>query len=294
MVKQNSPKDRLIDGIIMFILLMVCFVCIVPIVNTLAVSLSSSAAATSGKVFLFPVDFTLNSYSLVIKDKMFYTSFINSLKRVLLGTATQFLFSCIMAYPLSRDKKEFKARNIYMWYALFAMIFAPALIPWYLTMKDLGMRDNIWALVLPYAVPVYNMILVMNYFRSIPKELDEAAEIDGAGPWYMLLKIYIPLSKPVLATVTLFSAVSHWNTFLDGLVLMKKTSMYPLSTYIQSLVVQLNFTNISSESAEMLNKISNKTLNAAKVFIAMVPIFIIYPFIQKYFTSGIMLGSVKE
>ncbi len=294
MVGRNSVKDKIIDGVILSILITSGLFCLIPILNTLAISFSSSGAANAGEVFLIPIDFNLNSYRMVIKDKIFFSSFTISIIRVLLGGGLQFLFTFIMAYPLSKNSSEFKARNIYMWYMLFAMIFIPALIPWYLAMKSFGLRDSIWGLILPYIVQTYNIVIVMNYYKSIPKELSEAAEVDGAGPWYILMRIYLPLSKPALATVTLIGVVGHWNSFLDGLVLMKRTSMYPLATYIQTLVAQISFANVSSERLEVLSKISNRTLNASKVFIAMVPILVVYPFVQRYFIGGIMLGSVKE
>jgi ABC-type glycerol-3-phosphate transport system permease component len=156
------------------------------------------------------------------------------------------------------------------------------------------MFDTLWALVLPGAVPVFNVVLLMNFFRNLPKELSDAGHIDGAGPWYMMVKVYVPLSLPALATITLFSVVGHWNSFFDGMIFMRSTEHYPLQTYIQQLVVQLNLADLDSTQAELLQKVSDKTLNAAKIVVSMVPILVVYPFLQKYFIHGIMLGSVKE
>lgn len=181
-----------------------------------------------------------------------------------------------------------------MWFIVFTMLFSGGLIPWFVTIKSYGLLDTIWALVLPTAVPVFNVILLVNYFRSIPKDMDEAGMMDGAGPWYMLIKIYLPLSVPVLATITLFSIVGHWNSFFDGLILMNKQEHYPLQTYIQQLVVQINTDNMTTEELRQMAQLSNKTLNAAKIVISMLPILVVYPFLQRFFIHGIMLGSVKE
>ena len=181
-----------------------------------------------------------------------------------------------------------------MWFLVFAMLFSGGLIPWYQTMKSIGMINNMWGLVLGNSLPIFNVILVMNFFRNIPKEIEEAALLDGADPWTLLFRIYLPISKPVIATVTLFSMVYHWNEFFNGLVLMTRQSNYPLQTYIQQMIVVVNTTNMTQDQIQQLSQLSNQTLNAAKIFIAIIPILCIYPLLQRYFISGITLGSVKE
>jgi ABC-type glycerol-3-phosphate transport system permease component len=227
-------------------------------------------------------------------DWKFFNSFWISIKRVVLGASLNFIVTVLMAYPLSKSPKEFPLRNLFMWLLIFCMLFNGGLVPWYQTVRSLGLIDNIWALVLGNSVPMFNVILVMNYFRNLPKEIEEAAEIDGASPWYILFKIYIPLSVPVLATVTLFSIVYHWNEFFNGLILMTRAEHYPLQTYIQQMVVVINTAGMSEEQIKELSKLSNRTLNAAKIFIAMIPILVIYPYLQRYFIHGITLGSLKE
>lgn len=275
-------------------LIVVTLACLYPIWFVFIVSFSDKSAVEAGFVRIWPVGFTLVSYELILKDKLFFNSFWISIQRVILGGGLNFLLTTIMAYPLSRSYKEFKERNYYIWFVLFTMLFSGGLIPWYLTIRDLGMINSIWALVLPGAVPVFNLILLMNFYRNIPKEIHEAALTDGANPWTTLFKLYIPLSLPAIATVTLFSLVNHWNSYFDGLVLMNDAEKYPLQTYIQQLVVQRDFQNLTSDEIQMLSKMSSKTLNAAKIVVALVPLLCVYPFLQKYFVTGVTLGSVKE
>jgi ABC-type glycerol-3-phosphate transport system permease component len=180
-----------------------------------------------------------------------------------------------------------------MWLFVIGMVLNVGLVPWYLTISNYGLIDTFWALVLPTAVPVWNVIILMNFFRNVPKELDDAARIDGANPWQTLWNVYLPVSLPALATITLFSVVGHWNSFFDGLILMNNPDNYPLQTYIQQLVIA-DRANMHGGQAQLLSKLSNNTLNAAKLFIAMIPILLLYPFLQRYFIKGIMLGSVKE
>jgi putative aldouronate transport system permease protein len=214
----------------------------------------------------------------------------------LLGGAINFIITVLMAYPLSKSAKLFPGRNVYMWFVIFCMLFSGGLIPWYMTIYSLGMLDSIWALVLPTAVPVFNVILLMNFFRGIPKELEEAANMDGAGPWKILTVIFIPISLPALATVTLFSIVGHWNAFFDGMILMHHKENWPLQTYIQQLIISVNsiMNTTDPEEIKRLTNMSSQLLNSAKVMVSMVPILLIYPFLQKYFVSGIVLGAVKE
>jgi putative aldouronate transport system permease protein len=294
MVVSKGIKNRIIDYIIILILIIISFLCIIPIINTLAVSLSDKSKASAGLVYLWPVGFTLASYEKLINDPVFLNSFLVSIKRVLVGGAINMFLCIIMAYPLSREQRAFRFRNVYMWTIVFTMLFNGGLIPWYMTIRTVGLIDKFWALVLPGAVNVFNIILLMNFFRSVPKELEEATAIDGAGPWYTLWKIFVPISMPAIATITLFTVVGHWNSFFDGLILMNKPSHYPLQTYIQQLVVQIDLQNINDvEQLKQMMTISNKTFNAAKIFVSMIPILLVYPFLQRYFVTGIVLGSVK-
>jgi putative aldouronate transport system permease protein len=294
MVRDKSFGSTLFDLILTVILIALALLCILPLWYTLCLSLSEKSKVAAGLVSLWPVGFNFNSYKEIMNDSNFLHSFWVSIQRVVLGTSCNLVVTILMAFPLSRSVKQFRGRNAIMWFLIFAMLFSGGLIPWYQTMKSIGMINNIWGLVLGNSVPIFDVILVMNFFRNIPKEIEEAALLDGAGPWDTLLRIYIPISTPVIATITLFSMVYHWNEFFNGLILMTRQVNYPLQTYIQQMVVVINTSVMTQDQLRALNELSNQTLNAAKIFIAMIPILCIYPFLQRYFITGITLGSVKE
>ena len=294
MVKDNTLGSLLIDIIVTVVLVILALSTILPLWYTLCLSLSDKSAAAAGLVTLWPVGFNLTSYQSIVGDVQFFQSFWISIQRVVLGTGAELIATLLMAYPLSKSVRQFPARNVIMWFLIFAWLFSGGLIPWYQTMKSIGMINNIWGLVLGNSLPIFNVILAVNFFRNLPKEIEEAALIDGAGPWQIFLQIYLPLSKPMIATIALFSMVYHWNEFFNGLVLSTRQAFYPLQTYIQQQIVVINTTTLTQDQIQMLNEISNQTLNAAKIFIAMIPILLIYPFLQRYFIKGITLGSVKE
>lgn len=274
-------------------LIFAALICLLPLIYVLAVSFSSSAAAMANEVTLWPVDFTLKSYQYVIRKPAFYLSFFISIKRVLLAVPINMLLTILVAYPLSKSRSTFRARNIFTWYFVITMLFSGGLVPWFLTIYNTGLLDTIWALVIPSALPVFNMIILMNYFRSLPKELEEAALIDGAGQWTIMARIFVPLSIPSLATLVLFCLVTNWNSWFDGLILMNDPNNYPLQSYLQTVVINRDITMLSVKDAEALSEISDRTVKCAQIFIAMIPILGFYPLLQKYFTTGMVLGGVK-
>ena len=294
MVTDKTWKNKLTYALIATVLLIVAFSCFLPLWYTLCLSLSAKASAAAGEVGLWPVGFNFTSYVQIMGDWKFFNSFWISIQRVVLGTAISVVFTIMAAYPLSKNAKEFPLGRPLMWLLVFTMMFNGGLIPWYQTIKAYGLLNNIWALVLGSSLGAFNVILVVNYIRNMPKELEEAAIVDGAGPWYTLVKIIVPVSLPVIATITLLTGVYHWNEFFQGLVLMSKDTQYPLQTYIQQLVVVLTTGPMTEDMYKRMNEMSNQTLNAAKIFVAMVPVLLIYPFLQRYFITGITLGSVKE
>jgi multiple sugar transport system permease protein/putative aldouronate transport system permease protein len=294
MVEDKSLGLNIFRACNIVVLSLITVSCILPLWYTLCLSLSDKTAANGGMVGLWPVGLNFEAYGAIIKDGSFFRSIGISITRVVLGLAVGLGTTLLMAYPLSKNPREFAPRNVCMWVLLVCFLFNGGLIPWYITMMNLGMKDTIWALVLSGGLQVFNVILVMNFFRNLPKALEEAALIDGAGPWRILFSVVIPISLPVIATVSLFIIVYHWNEFFQGLVLMSTDRMYPLQTYIQQLVVTISMSNMTLEQFERMNRLSNITLNAAKIFVALVPLLLVYPFLQKYFVTGITLGAVKE
>ena len=294
MVAPKTISYRIANFIIYLLLALSALTCLLPLLNTVAVSFSDKAAAMSGQVFLWPVNPTLASYRAILEDQQFFRSFWNSIVRVVVGGAINVALTILMAYPLSKSPKYFPQKNIYMWFVVFCMLFNGGLIPTYLLIYNLHIMDTIWALVLPGAVPVFNVIILMNFFKGIPDELDEAARIDGANPWTIMIRIFVPLAVPSIATITLFSIVGHWNAFFDGMIYINTRAKIPLQTYLQSLVVEIrDTTGMTPEEIKQMNELSSRTFNSAKVFVAMVPVLVVYPFLQKYFVSGLVMGSVK-
>ncbi|RII33611.1 carbohydrate ABC transporter permease [Clostridium chromiireducens] len=293
MLKSKSFGSKLADVVIWSIILLLTAACLFPLINMVAISFSNKSAAAGNLVGLLPVDFNLASYKTLLQEGQFWRSFGISVLRVVLGTALNLILVILMAYPLSKSKREFRLRNVYMNLMIFAMLFSGGMIPIFITVKNLHLLDSIWSLILPGAVPIFNVILLMNFFKSVPKSLEEAAELEGCSKWQILFKIYVPISLPALATISLFSIVGHWNDFFSGLLYINKAVNYPLQTYIQQLTVDI--TKVTNPAQlQSLADISNKTLNSAKIVVSTIPLLIIYPFLQKYFVTGMVMGSVKE
>lgn len=294
MIQSKSLGSRIFNTANVIIMTLLSISCIYPLWYAFCLSVSSKSAANSGLVTFYPVGFSLASYQQIMGDLQFFRSFLISVERTVLGTFVTMLILVIFAYPLSRPAAEYKPKNVIMWIVIFCMLFNGGTIPWYITMVRYGLIDNIWGLVLCGGVPVFNLILLINFYRGIPKELMEAAQVDGAGEWRVLFQIVVPCSIPVLATLVLFTSVGYWNEFFQGLVLSSGERHYPLQTYIKQMVVSIQTTNLSMDQIQKMDKLSNKSLDAAKIFIAMIPMLVVYPFLQKYFVNGIMLGAVKE
>lgn len=280
------------------ILTIMALLCVLPFINLLALSFSSKTAVAAGRVTFWPVEFNTAAYSFIAGNSQFTTALWVSVKRTILGVAINLLLIILTAYPLSKEKKDFRARSIFSWFFVVTILFNGGLIPTYMMVKWTGLMDTIWALVLPGALNVFNMLVVMNYMRSLPRELEEAAYIDGAGHVSTLIRVILPVCTPTLATVTLFAFVFHWNSWQDGMIYMNTTDHYPLQTYLQTVVINpeaffRNATNISQELANYLNLVNARTTNAAQMFLAMIPVLCVYPFLQKYFTTGLVMGSVK-
>lgn len=293
MVQNKSIGGRIADIIIWIVLILLTISCLLPLLNMVAISFSDNAAASANLVGIVPKNFTLSSYIKILNESQFWRSFSISVARVVLGLAINVILLVLTAYPLSKSPNMFRAQKVYMKLVIFAMLFSGGLIPTFMVVNYLHLTNTIWALILPGAVQVGNVILLMNAFRGVPKSLEEAALLDGASQWQILFRIFIPIVKPTLAAVILFIIVGHWNDYFSALVYITDTQNYPLQTYIQQLNVDV--TQITDpEKLKQLAQISTRTLNSAKIVVSTLPLLIIYPFMQKYFVSGIVVGSVKE
>ena len=286
-------KNKLIDTVVWLIVILMTLCCLLPLLNTLAISFSNNSAVNANQVGILPVGFTLSSYKKLLEDNQFWRSAWISVLRVVLGTGLNMLMMILLAYPLSKSKNRFASRDIYMKLVIFAMLFNGGLIPGYIIVSKLHLLNTIWALVLPGAVPVFNVILLMNFMKGLPEALEEAAVIDGASEWTILTRVVLPISKPGLATVALFCIVNHWNDYFQGLIYMRTPSKYPLQTYIQQLTIDVSQITDPQQMIYFMT-ISTRTLNAAKIVVATVPLLVIYPFLQRYFVTGIVIGAVKE
>lgn len=296
MMKTTKPRWPGVFPIVnTLVLSALALTCLLPVINLLAVSLSGNAAATSGAVGLLPKDFTLDSYSMVIANKDFWRAFGISVERVALAILITTVMTTLVAYPLSQVSRKFKARTFYAWLLFTPTLIQGGIIPWYFTLSSLGLVNSVWAFVIPGAVPVFNCFLLSNYMRGLPPALIEAAQIDGAGHFRILTQILLPLCKPVLATLTLFTFVDNWNEWFQGLILMDTPTNYPLQTYLQ--VLNRDASSLLgglTGNVQLYVNSSARSIKAAQIFVAIIPIAAVYPFLQKYFVKGIVIGSVKE
>ncbi|MBQ2668102.1 MAG: carbohydrate ABC transporter permease [Clostridia bacterium] len=273
-------------------------ICILPFINLLAISFSDKTSVAANAVSFWPVGFNTAAYKFILDNNQFLRALWISIQRTVLGVILNIFLIIITAYPLSKPTSDFRMRNVFSWFFVVTILFSGGLIPTYMVVKYTGIMNTLFALILPGAVNVFNMLVVMNYMRSLPRELEEAAYIDGAGHFQTLFNVILPVCTPTLATVTLFAFVNHWNSWYDGMIYMNTVDKYPLQTYLQTVVINpeaffRNATNISQELGNFLNLVSARTTNAAQLFLATIPILCIYPFLQKYFTTGLVMGSVK-
>lgn len=293
MVESKHWSSRLFNVFNYFIIGLLALSCLIPLIHVLAISLSSSAAATGGLVTLWPVDFTLESYAYVARRAAFWRSMLISVERVILGVGLNMFFCVLCAYPLSKEKDQFRFRTVYSWYFFLTMLVSGGLIPLYMVVRMTGLMGTFWALIIPGAVPVYNIILLLNFFRQTPRELEDAAIIDGASQWRIMWQIFVPTSTAALATVALLSTVYHWNEWFNGILYSATPDQYPLQSYLRTIVIDMKLTNMGANDWQALVVVSDKTAKCAQIFLASIPILLIYPFLQRYFVKGMVLGSVK-
>lgn len=296
-MKIKESKSRIIFNTFNYSLLaLVTITYIFPILHVFSLSLSSSTAAAAGKVGFLPVDFSLEAYAYLMRKVDFFHSVNISFWRVVVGSLINMTLVVLTAYPLSKSTKKFSSRNRYMIFFAVTMFIGGGLIPTYMVIRQLKLLDTFWVLVLPSAVNVWHIIIMMNFLRGLPPAIEEAASIDGASHWRILFQIFLPMSLPSLASLLLFSMIGHWNSWFDGMFYMNSPSNYPMATYLATQILNnnRNITNMTPEQLATLVSLSEKTMRSAQLFLSIVPILIVYPFLQRFFIKGIVIGSVKQ
>ncbi|MDP4503338.1 carbohydrate ABC transporter permease [Nonomuraea turcica] len=286
----KSRGYRLFQRINAVILTGVVIVTLYPFVNIIARSFSDERYIVSGQVNFFPRGFNVKTYELVISDPMFWTNYRNTVVYTVVATAIAMLLTTCYAYVLS--KKHLKGRTVLVWIAIFTMIFSGGLIPQYVLVNSLGLTNSIWAIVLPNAISVFNLLVMKAFFEGLPKDLEEAAAIDGLNTYGILWRIVLPLSKAVIATMVLFYAVSFWNSWFTAFLYLNEQDLFPVTIYLRNLIA--GATGAESAGAVM-SEVSAAAANiqAVTIMLTVLPILAVYPFVQRYFVSGVMLGAVK-
>ncbi len=289
-MKIRSGGDLAFDLLNHAFVLLVMFSALFPFLNVIAVSFSSTAAVMANRVVLLPVEPTLDTYRMVFKNPYIGTAYRNTVLYTVLFVITSLVVTTMAAYPLS--KKRLRFRRQVLFYIVFTMIFHGGLIPSYLVVKELGLLNSIWAVIIPYSFTVYSCMLLRTYFEQIPVELEEAAKIDGMGDLGIMLKIYLPLSVPIYATLVLLYAINQWNSFFPALLYLNDRDKYPLQMILRDIVLMGNM-----ESYRLRDDLGQipvmQSLKAGTIIVVVLPIICVYPFLQKYFIKGMMIGSIK-
>lgn len=294
-MEKDSLGDKLFGIINAAVLTLVLIAVLYPLWFVLIASISDAAAVLTGKVWLWPKDLTLAGYEIVLQNRELLNSYGNTVLYTVAGTAINLVLTVMAAYPISR--RDFKGRNALMVFIVFTMFFNGGMIPTYLLVKDLGMINTLWALVIPNAVSVWNIIIIRTFFQqSLPYEIQEAAQIDGCSDIHILLRIVLPLSKPILAVMVLFYAVGHWNAFFNALIYLTDRDLYPLQLILREILIQGQMASMmeSGDTTGMARRIMEaESIKYAVVIIANLPVLLLYPFLQKYFVKGVLIGSLK-
>lgn len=286
----ESRSDKVFSVVVYVILTIFGLSIILPFFNLLATSLSDPVAVSNGMISFLPVRFTTGAYRFVINNTQFWNGFRTTVTVTVVGTLGSLVVTTLAAYPLSI--KKFRGRKFFLILFIITMLFNGGLIPNYILITALGLQDSLGALILPGLISTYNMLLIKNYYETLPESLYESAKIDGAGELRIFVSIVLPLSLPTLATIALFYAVGYWNAYFNGMLYISTPSKMPLQTYLQTL---LNMAYIPAHELppEVANSLSTDSIRAASIFTATLPILILYPFLQRFFVKGLVLGSDK-
>lgn len=292
--KNSSTGDKVFIILVYVLLSAVMLIVLYPLIYIVSASFSDPQAVVSGKVMLWPVDVTLRGYKAVFKNPKIITGFINSFIYMGVGTVVNLIMTMLCAYPLSR--KEFTARNKIAALFVFTMYFSGGLMPTYMIVNKLGLINTRWAMIIPSAMSTYNMIIARTYMvNSIPDELYEAAQIDGCSPFKYLLKVIVPLSKPILAVLALYYGIAKWNNYFDAMLYINDADLQPLTIVLREILIQNQIDPTMLTDASAMAKLQGMTelLKYAVIVVASVPVLAIYPFVQKYFVKGVAIGAVK-
>lgn len=288
---KRTKGDMLLDIFVYLFLITLGVMMMLPLVNVLSKSVSEEWAITSGKVGILPVGFQLDTLRQVISSSMFIRAFGVSVVVTVAGTLISILMTALTAYPLS--KRNLPGISFFMVLFIFTMLFSGGLIPNYLLMRQLHLINNLWVLILPGMISVFNMLVIKSYYESLPEALEESARIDGAKTYTILFRIILPLSMPVIATIALFYAVGYWNDYFGPMIYINDTALKTLQLYLQDVVMDASAANAVNKSVDDLMNMSPEGIRAATVVASTVPILFVYPFLQKYFIKGVLIGSVK-
>lgn len=292
---QDTRSDKIFNALNYSLLCILLIITAYPLILVLSASISDPDAVMRGQVWLFPVGFSLEGYAAVFKNQMILMGYANTIYYVVVGTALNIFMTIIAAYPLSR--KDLVGRKVILFVFSFTMLFGGGLIPFYLVVRDLHLMDTRWALIIPSAMSVYNVLVMRSYFMTnIPGELLEAAKMDGCTDIKFLTKVVVPLSGPIIAVMALFYGVGHWNSYFNALIFLNDTAKYPLQLVLRQILVlnQVSFDMLAQDPKALEIKLKlMDVLKYSVIIIANLPLFIAYPFVQKYFVKGIMVGSVK-
>lgn len=291
---KKSASDHVFNVLNTILLTFAMVIVLIPLLHVIAQSLSAPNQVISGRVFIFPKDFTLVAYKEIFRSKLLLSGYGNSILYTVLGTITNIIMTIICAYPLSR--KDFLGRKWMMWLFVFTMIFSAPLIPTYLNIRNLKLLDTVWVMLIPGAINVYNMVVARTFFmNTIPDEMIEAAELDGASDLQIVWHLVLPLSKSILAVLTLFYAVSHWNSYFDAFIYLSSEGKLPLQVVLRNILANAKMieemANASVEQSQRLAMV--EVLKYAVIVFGSLPVIMLYPFVQKHFVKGVMVGSVK-
>lgn len=287
----SALKDKLFDYIITAITMILVLVCLIPMLHIASVSFSSNSAILSKKVLIWPIELNLESYKGVLADNSMIRALFFSIWLTLVYTVISMLMTVLAAYPLT--KKNLKGRNVFLVFVVITMYFSGGMIPDYILIKNLNLLNNFWCLVLPGMFSAFNMIILKTFFSNLPDSLEESAYLDGASHLVILFRIVLPLSTPVLATLSLFYAVGRWNAFMDSLLYISNSKLYPLQLKLYQIVYNNMQLEIAQVEGTNTSNLLAESLKAASVMFATIPILLVYPWLQRYFISGIMIGAIK-